>query len=86
MSRGYKLRTIDKLHLWSNLIVIKFSGKVELHELSMPTWKSSGAHLDLRFEFSNSSWKIGDDMLPELPELSKISPSPLSLFLFLQKW
>jgi hypothetical protein len=49
----------------------------------MPTCKSSGAYVDLRFELSDSSWKIGDDMLPEL---STISPSPLSLFLFLQKW
>jgi hypothetical protein len=47
----------------------------------MPTCKSSGAHVDLRFELSESSWKIGDDTLPELPELSKISPSPLSLSL-----
>jgi hypothetical protein len=44
----------------------------------MPTCKSSGAHVDLRFELSESSWKIGDDTLPEL---SKISPSPLSLSL-----
>jgi hypothetical protein len=44
----------------------------------MPTCKSSGAHVVLRFELSDSSWKIGDDMLPEL---AKISPSPLSLSL-----
>jgi hypothetical protein len=44
----------------------------------MPICKSSGAHVDLPFELSESSWKIGDDMLPEL---SKISPSPLSLSL-----
>jgi len=42
----------------------------------MPTCKASGAHADLHIELSESSWKIGDDTLPEL---SKISPSPFSL-------